>query len=484
MKWSRLPAPLVSRMLSGHLALGLAASALIYILCVSGTAMVFHEEFERWEQPNIPEFSTVTPEAAMRAAQDVLEALQDAPHHFYVGLPTDTLPRLWVADDSRAWLFDREGNRAAEADHEWSHFLEKLHYYLTLPWVYGLTLVGILGVLMMALCISGLLAHPRLFRDAFRLRLGAAQRLRQADIHNRLSVWGLPFHFVIALTGAAIGLSILVASALAPVVNDGDTESFFAPVFGAEADGDTTPATLADLGRALENFEREHPDAQAWYFSFHDPATVGQDAKLIGRHARRVIFGEYYPFDSDGELTGTIGLSDGTAGQQVFASLYPLHFGSFGGMPVKIAYGLLGLASCVVVASGFRIWLIKRRQRGRAVPALERGWTALVWGCPLALGAVMWIDLVAGPSLSVLIAAFWIGLAGLLGMALGQARLVTRPKLQLATATVLLATVAWHLWIHGSSVSNPAAAGINGVLLAMSGWLAWLARKVHSHAAR
>jgi uncharacterized iron-regulated membrane protein len=464
-------------MLSGHLALGLAASALIYILCVSGTVFVFHEEIERWEQPAMPEFSEVRPGAAMRAAESVIAELDDTPHHFYVGLPTATMPRLWVATDTRTWLFNTDGSLVAEADHEWSHFLEKLHYYLTLPWVYGLTLVGILGVLMAALCLSGVLAHPRLFRDAFRLRLGASDRLREADIHNRLSVWGLPFHFVIAATGAALGLSILVASTLAPVVNDGDTDSFFAPVFGAETDGDASPAPLADLAAALDNFKREHPEARAWYFSFHDPATADQDAKLVARHPRRVIFAEYYPFDAEGTLTGRIGLSDGPWGKQFFASLYPLHFGSFGGLPVKLAYGLLGLAACVVSASGFRIWLIKRRQRGRPMPLLEGGWTGVVWGTPLALIFVMLTDLLAAPSLPVLVGAFWLSLTAMILAAVVRPVIVSRRNLQIAIATGLLATVAAHAFIHGFAFHNPAAAGVSTVLLALFGWSAWLARK-------
>jgi hypothetical protein len=33
------------------------------------------------------------------------------------------------------------------------------------------------------------MAHPRIFKDAFRLRIGGSVRLEQADLHNRLSVW-------------------------------------------------------------------------------------------------------------------------------------------------------------------------------------------------------------------------------------------------------------------------------------------------------
>jgi uncharacterized iron-regulated membrane protein len=478
LKWSKLPAGLVARMLGGHLSLGLAAGIGLYILCLTGTALVFHEEFERWEQPGVPELDSASPAAAERAANEALARLDEPPHHFYVGLPTTTLPRLWVSDGERTWFADATGALVAEADHEWSHFLEKLHYYLTLPTLPGLTLVGILGVLMVALCLSGLLAHPRLFRDAFRLRLSSSKRLAEADLHNRLSVWAFPFHLVIALTGAAIGLSLLVAAVFAPVVNDGETATFFDPVFGAETEGPDTPAPLADFGTALASFGGKTPDSRAWIVIFHDPGTAGQSAEILAYFPRRLIFGDYMGFDADGTLGDWTGLSNGTVGQQVVASLYPLHFGSFGGLPVKLLYGLLGLAACAVVASGLNIWLLKRRQGGRALPAFERAWTATVWGTPLVLAAVAFCDLAVSQSLSVLVTLFWAALAALILAAAAAPGRITRAGLQITTAGALLVLVGTHAAASLQAGVNPAALGVSvalivgAVILAALGWRA------------
>jgi uncharacterized iron-regulated membrane protein len=461
-------------MLSGHLTLGLAASVLLYILCLTGTAMVFHEEFARWEQPQVPEMARVAPAAAARAAESALSELSETPHHFWVGLPTPTNPRLWVATSERTWFADADGRLVAEADHEWAHFLEKVHYYLTLPTLPGLTLVGILGVLMAGLCLSGLLAHPRLFRDAFRLRLGASPRLAQADLHNRLSVWAFPFHLVIALTGAALGLSLLVAAVFAPVVNEGDTATFFDPIFGAETEGADTTAPLADIETALINFEQAYPQTRAWVIGFHDPATAGQSATILAYHPRRVIFGDYVAFDEAGRLGEWTGLAEGAVGQQVVASLYPLHFGSFGGLPVKILYGLLGLAACVVVASGLNIWLLKRRQAGRAVPAFERAWTATVWGAPLALAIVSFTDLAVTQQLAWLIALFWTAQIGLIAGAMAVPGGIGRAGLQLATALLLGVLVAWHALQFAGGGLNAAACGVSLVLLAIALMLARL----------
>jgi Mn2+/Fe2+ NRAMP family transporter len=87
-----------------------------------------------------------------------------------------------------------------------THFVTELHYYLHLPSTIGFFIVGVAGAGLLALIVGGLLSHPRILKDAFHLRLRGAKRLSLTDLHNRLGVWAAPFHFVIALTGAMIGL--------------------------------------------------------------------------------------------------------------------------------------------------------------------------------------------------------------------------------------------------------------------------------------
>lgn len=441
--WSRLPSRFVARMLTGHTAMGLAASALIYLLSISGTLMVFHQEFARWEQPDVPEFQRMEPAAAHAAATAGLERAEEAPHHLFLGLPVEGMPRASVTVDEQQWFANAEGELVAPVTHEWAHFLEALHYYLTLPSTLGLTVVGILGVLMTALVLSGLLSHPRLFRDAFKLRLGNGRQLRETDTHNRLGVWAAPFHLVIAFTGAAIGLATLVAITVGQLHGEGDYEAYFEPIFGDEEEmEDPAPAPLADIEAALHNFERAHPELPPWFVSFHDPATTGQAAKILAKHPRRLIYGEDYQFDVDGELTGNTGLSDGPVGQQAIAAFYPLHFGSFGGLAVKAAYGILGILACIMVASGVNIWLLKRRQRGRPTPVLENAWQAVVWGTPATLALVLLATTLGVTNMGVLVGFFWLALLALTVGAMCWSHRPCRRLLRIATGALLLVGLA------------------------------------------
>ena len=40
----------------------------------------------------------------------------------------------------------------------------------------------------------------------------------------------------------------------------------------------------------------------------------------------------------------------------------PLHFGDYGGMPLKIIWALLDLATIVVLGSGLYLWLARNRR--------------------------------------------------------------------------------------------------------------------------
>jgi uncharacterized iron-regulated membrane protein len=46
----------------------------------------------------------------------------------------------------------------------------------------------------------------------------------------------------------------------------------------------------------------------------------------------------------------------------------PLHFGDYGGLPLKIIWALLDVVAIVVLGSGVYLWWARRRQRSRTAP--------------------------------------------------------------------------------------------------------------------
>lgn len=407
------PVPsVVKRSLAVHAAIGLLSGALLYLVCVTGALAVFYPDLQRLEQPGISEMARIDPDAAQRAVENLLarEAGQPKTTHLYVHLPVPDLPRTTVTSDTSALHADATGKLEATEEIAWSDFLIALHYALNLPSLIGLAVVGILGVMMLVLGLSGVIALPRIFRDAFRLRARHEGGQALADWHNRLSVWTLPFTIAIALTGAVIGLGSLTVFGIAANGYDGDTAEVYASVFGAEALPDDRPAPIPDVAGPLRYMAREYPGVRVTYAIVHDPLTAGQHVQIVAKHAQRLIFGEYYEFDGNGRFMHTVGLADGELGQQAAASNYDLHFGNFGGLPVKILYFLLGAGLSVVCATGTYIWLGKRRRRGIEEPRLLAAWDAVIWGVPLML-ALSFLGRLALGNGAPIVGIFWGGLA-------------------------------------------------------------------------
>jgi uncharacterized iron-regulated membrane protein len=405
----------VKRGLSAHAAIGLLAGALLYIICLSGTLLVFYEEWQRFEQAPPPQMTAIDPDAVQRGMEALMatERGKPATTHFYVDMPLEELPSTRVITDTQSMHIDAQGNLVGPERIEWANFLYGLHYTLNIPvaeGMVGITIVGILGMLMVALAISGVIAHPRIFRDAFRLRTRHSGGVALSDWHNRLSVWTLPFSLTLAVTGSVIGLATVTGYAIAERFYGGDIEAMYATIFGTEAEPDKTPAPLPDIATPLRYMAANHPEVRITYVTVHEPGTAAQHVQIVAEHPRRLIFGEYYLFDPAGRFHGTAGLADGEPGQQSAASVYDLHFGNYGGLPVKIAYAVFGLALTVVAATGVYIWLGKRRRRGIDEPRLHAAWSAVIWGAPAALALTLAVRLTAGHA-APFAAIFWITLS-------------------------------------------------------------------------
>lgn len=470
-----LPPDFVRAMLAGHSALGLAFAALIYVVCLSGTLAVFVNELQRWEQPDAPLVSAVTPDAvsALLANGQAKAQAEGAAHDIFLVGPTGRSPRLAIFyhDDETGvegeWFADAEGRLVTRIEAPWAAFVAELHTSLHLPRSWGMFLVGLTGVTLLSSLISGLLSHPRLFKDAFALRWGGSRRLQEADLHNRLGVWGLPFHVVVSLTGALLGLSTLIIGVLAMAAYDGDSEKAFAAILGPLAGEDETAAPLPDLAAMIRSIQQTAPAAAFASANVQHVGTAGQVVHLGMSTPGQLPLSNVHYFDGTGRALGNGGLENGGIGQQILGVLQPLHFGWFGGLAVRLGYGVLGLALSIVAHNGLTIWLARRREKGRALPGWEKAWSALGWGQPLAFATTALAALVAGASvlvpayLATVLAAFV--LAHVSGDAAGTSR-----RLRLASAVAFAGLPVLHMIVWSGRIADPMAYAVNAAALAVA----------------
>ena len=135
------------------------------------------------------------------------------------------------------------------------NFLVDLHVQLYLPNPWGLILTGILGLMMMAAVVSGLLMHRHLIRDLFVAERPGARLVSARDRHVLAASWSIPFAFVLAFTGSFFSFAGTVGLPLvAAVAFGGDEEAMLETLYEPPVAEDPTPEPLASLDYILADF--------------------------------------------------------------------------------------------------------------------------------------------------------------------------------------------------------------------------------------
>ncbi len=261
-------------------------------------------------------------------------------------------------------------------------FLVDLHINLHLPDPWGLYATGVLGLLMLASAISGILIHRHLIKDLFVAPRFSSLLLNARDRHNLAGSWGLPFAIVLAFTGAFLSFALsLGLPTVSTVAFGGDHAAMIERLVGAPEAADPTPAPLADIdvmlaasakaaGSAPTGFSVHHwGRADATVTVFHEPPegdlTVAQQ---VFDGVSGVHLGSKPPLGTEPSV-----------GSAVFQLMIPLHFGTFAGMLSRTVWFALGLAMCYVTLTGLQLWLQRRsdeplwRHLARAVPIFGYG---------------------------------------------------------------------------------------------------------------
>ena len=137
---------------------------------------------------------------------------------------------------------------------------------------------------------------------------------------------------------------------------------------------------------------RQSPGGRLGYIGVERAGTAG--ARIIVEVAApgRLPRGEDFYFDSTGRQIGRgRSSSTGSVGMQAYSAAAQLHFGFFGGLPVRLVYVALGRrpgpsSRRPASPSGSP----RRRDRGKPSVRLRRAWMAWTWGVPagLALAAL------------------------------------------------------------------------------------------------
>ena len=371
-----------------HAWAGACAGLFLCILCVTGTAAVYRDEIRVWASPELWPLESASasrsgPTSADRALLTFSRRYDLTEQRlFALRLPGPDAPACELLIPAggrpgvtRAFTDPITGVYLGEAHSELGDFLFQLHSNFSFASKIGRYFVGAAGLALLLLVTTGILIHTSLWRTRVGIRWSAKRRVVLSDWHKALGKWALPFHAVIAFTGTFLALKdllILVPAAAAHGGNLGAARAALAEPLavrtGASAEMASVDLMLARAKRHVPGFEPTLVVFQAWE---DDAARVEVGGSLPGHllpknEAVRVTFDA-----KTGTPTRVERGTDHGAWRRIFHAMTPLHYGDYGGRPLRLLYFLLGIAGTALVWTGLMMWAerTKRPTRGLTRPS-------------------------------------------------------------------------------------------------------------------
>ncbi|MDO3382354.1 PepSY-associated TM helix domain-containing protein [Gilvimarinus algae] len=375
-----------------HSWLGVITGILLFIVAFTGALSVFgHNELKIWSHEGIrSDVSEDYMAIESLVRQHVAEVDPEYRDHVRIILPgQSSATSLFIAFEKDVELENgqHEHHVIAYRHHpqtleqedvfkgslmEWftsgatdmADFMVTFHADLHLGNPWGLVLTGLLGLTLFASVVTGVIIHRKILKELFSFRPLRSLRLLITDTHKVLGVWGLLFHGVIAFTGAFLGLVlVLLVPAAAFVSFAGDQEKLvetFIPEIEPAITGEAAEPRTGDI---LTAFRNANPELRLVDINIHgwgDKAAIMAISTLGGD---TLAASETYEFNAvtgeEQKRYSTFGKHDSVTGSLLDA-MYPLHFGNFGGVFVKIIWSLLGIGTALLAVTGMMIWIERR----------------------------------------------------------------------------------------------------------------------------
>ncbi len=351
----------------------IVCTAFLLMLCATGLPLIFHDEIDAMtEGPpayGMPGVGSSREAPGLRPLDEMLaKALAARPGEVPVFMAFDNdQPSLTIttaprpdspAQDMTIQLFDRStGERTGAVDEDGvMHFLLQLHtdMFLGLP---GMLFLGFMGLLFVVAIISGVVLYAPFMKklDFGTLRTSRSTRVKWLDYHNLLGIVALAWMSVVGATG--------VINALAtPIFQYWQTTELAEMTKAYAGKGAVPPSRYGSIDKAMAAARKAIPGNNPQFIAF-------PGGNFSSRHHYAVFFQGDTPLT---ERLLTSALIDAETGEftdarpmpwytKALALSQPLHFGDYGGLPLKILWAILTLFTMIVLGSGLYLWLGKRR---------------------------------------------------------------------------------------------------------------------------
>ena len=353
-----------------HTWAGVVLGGLLFAIFWMGTLSVFDREIDRWMMPDT-RFTVPAEAVGIDALVDrIKSAAPDDTNRWDIRLPTNRQPVVWLryraADGGRAIHHFNPTTGAPIPDQgtlAGTRFLYPFHVNLHLHWnSIGIWFVGLAGMAMLTLLVSGVIIHRKILAEFFVFRAKKNLPRSTLDLHNLTSILALPFHFVITLSGLII-FSTTYFPAIKSTVYNNDNSAFGREAFGSfDRRAVGVSGALASLDAMVAEATYLWGGEPPGLISVYHPGDANAFVKMYRNRRSAIELNiDTIHFDAtNGEILHEHSAEPILHIQRFIGGLHSIVFER---SPMRWVYFLLGLSGCVMIGSGFVFWIESRRKR-------------------------------------------------------------------------------------------------------------------------
>ncbi|QUS39718.1 PepSY domain-containing protein [Tardiphaga alba] len=353
----------------------LIATLFLLMLCITGLPLVFDDEISDWLNPPViaevpsgtpaPTLDTIVATALAKHPGDVMTSLGFVKDRPAVVTHSAATPRAPLSQSHRGTYDLRTGKPTdlqAQRRGPVMTFIRELHTDMFLG-LAGALFLGAMALLLIVAIISGIVIYaPFMHRLAFgTVRKDRSARTTWLDLHNLLGIVTVAWLLAVSVTGAINTLHDPVADAVrADIFRMGKTY------------GGSAPKQLTSIDAALATAKKALPDGKLVSFFFPGAGfSTPHHYAIFARGNQPITSQLFYAALVDaetGELTRTYEMP--WYAKALLLS-QPLHFGDYGGLPLKIVWALFDFVTIVVLGSGLYLWIAKWRRARKSRIAID-----------------------------------------------------------------------------------------------------------------
>ena len=345
-----------------HSITGLLSGLFVLLLSISGAALVFHDDLDSLQYPEIIQqnnYSVLPVDSCYRSLQKQFPHAQinscsiaeNAGRPFIFSVYDSSVKQgkesvqVFLHPQTAAIIKIRGGgNDFANNFMSWlSVFHNSFHLRKKGEW-----LLGFFAVIFLTSMITGIILYRKKIMAVLLFKKGV---FRKNNLHQVIGVYALLFNFMIAITGFWMQRYVFKKEFYA-------AEQPYTPVIKP------SPPLFFGLDSALMSAKKRYPGFTGYVIYFagnkkRKTAVYGSQGTNAFIHSKK--FTDVIFLDSAGSVAKTAFVNEIPADNRYDIINSQIHFGKYGGLPVKILYSLFGLTGGLLSVTGFLLWLKRRK---------------------------------------------------------------------------------------------------------------------------